>query len=138
MRYYIESIKGTLGPPHEGKTSSQMPTLLRVLSLFEPDGTLRKVAWLYLSHFRQFLIYFSSCTACSALDDAPAMFCLSLKKAAELHKFKEIMNKIFKITMFFGFNGLKMWEINSSNYKYTLLLASYVILLILLRNIRQV
>ena len=68
--------------------------------------------------FPTILTYFSSCTACAGLDDAPAMFCLSLKKAAELHKFKEIMNKIFKITMFFGFNGLKMWEINSSNHKY--------------------
>ena len=26
---------------------------------------------------------FSSCTACAALDDAPAMFCLSPNKAAE-------------------------------------------------------
>ena len=37
--------------------------------------------------FRQFLIYFSSCTACAGLDDAPAMFCLSPKKAAEILKF---------------------------------------------------
>ena len=84
--HLMPAIKGTLGPPHKGKTSSQMPTLLRVLSLFEPDGTFRKVALLYFSYFRQFLIYFSSCTACAALDDAPAMFCLSLKKAAEMQK----------------------------------------------------
>ena len=30
---------------------------------------------------------FSSCTACAALDDAPAMFCLSPNKDAETLKF---------------------------------------------------
>ena len=47
------------------------------------------------SYFRQFLVQFSSCTACAAQDDAPAMFCLSQKEAAETLKFKKLWIKSF-------------------------------------------